>query len=243
MKKLIGITICLWAFVANGFAQVQTTKIENGLGTKGEIIHSSPLHDSLLPQNGKLEIRWSVLEENKIHAYQINGQTNNHLPVGKWKWEEGSWNYQVTIGQEALPGFNTFGIRNKWVGNFKNGVQDGPWEFWIDSISNSGKTINNIAKIQINYQLGIPVGNLVLERNSKGNALKLNGVLNKDGVANGIWKLRYFQNGQLTKEERQYDNGLLLQVKTEKGTQKTFQEIASNMQYLNASKDNNEAFL
>lgn len=235
MKKIFICSLVLFALGHEIAWTQKVTKIEDNFGTKGKIRHSSVLHDSLLPQSGILDIRWREFENKRIHTYQVNGQTKNHLPIGKWIWEEGSWDFNIGVGVNAQPAFQTTGIRNKWEGSFVDGLANGTWNYALDSVSNNGQSVSNLAKIQLNYNAGVPFGTVVLERNIHGNALKLKGNLDKNGIATGTWLLQYFQNGQRVQEERSYEKGLLRQIVLIKNkNDRQIIPIERNLKYLAA---------
>ncbi len=206
--------IILMALLIESNAQ-QVKTFHDELGVKGEIRYSAGYNDSILPKQGTVDIRWREMRGNDIATYVIKGQTREHLPNGKWIWEEATWNYTVRVGESIAPLFQSKAKRMKWEGNFVNGLPDGKWLFVLDSITGNKKSFVSLMKFDVIYKAGVPTGAF----NYESNGYKLKGMLDSDGVATGTWIYTYKSlNGVSVKEERVYKKGLLIDVSITEGT-------------------------
>lgn len=214
MMRLIGL-ICLIS--TNVLAQ-KIKVFEDESGKKGEYRFSGIYSDTTLPKQGSVDIRWRDNDNNQLKTYRVKGQTQDYLPVGKWVWEEAEWDYEINIGASINPSFNATGKRMKWEGNFVAGKPDGKWGFTLDSVSNTGKSNGNLIKIEIQFKKGVPSGTIVLEDNFNANNLKVRGICDENGIATGNWNYSYKNsNGIQIKEDRLYQKGVLIEVKTPEG--------------------------
>lgn len=208
---------------------------EDRFGTRGEIRYEGELSEKELPKQGIVDIRWREINNSGIVTYRIKGQTKEHLPVGKWTWEEAHWDYTFEVGNDIRPEFNSKGNRKKWEGSFANGKPDGRWTFISDSISSNPKDNRLLLKIEINYKDNIPTGVISFENNLNENNLTLKGVLDKGGIATGVWVYQYKKDGKPVKEERIYKNGLLTEIRLIQGRETTFEKLIHNIEFLDNS--------
>ena len=208
---------------------------EDRFGTRGEIRYEGELSEKELPKQGIVDIRWREINNSGIATYRIKGQTKEHLPVGKWTWEEAHWDYTFEVGNDIRPEFNSKGSRKKWEGNFANGKPDGRWTFISDSISSNPRDNRLLLKIEINYKDNIPTGVISFENNLNENNPTLKGTLDKDGIATGVWVYQYKKDGKPVKEERIYKDGLLTEVRLIQGRETTSEKLIHNIEFLDNS--------
>lgn len=210
--------------------------IEDEYGVKGEIRCSGVYSDSILPQQGPLDIRWRELDSTGLKTYRVKGQTRNHLPVGKWLWEEGYWNYTIHVGANIRPVFNAKGQRLRWEGRFAEGKPEGKWIFTLDSVANNGGSLGTLVRIEIGYKNGKPFGLFSLENTTHKNVLRLKGQCDDQGVASGTWNY-YYQNkeGIIIKEERVYKKGLLTEVRTTDNGVLSVRKFEQNIRFIEHS--------
>lgn len=234
---LIRITILFLFFVADSYSQ--TIKVfEDELGIKGEIRLSGIYSDTILPKQGNVDIRWREKVDNGLKAYYVKGQVKNHLPVGKWIWEEAEWEYSINIGTGLSPSFNVKGRKMKWEGTFNNGIPNGKWTFVVDSILNNGKPNKNLVRIELNYSAGKPFGMISLEDKISKYALTLKGKCDVNGIVEGIWLYQYKNlSGVQVKEERQYQKGLLTEIRITEGNEVSAFRFDENMNFLKNSSE------
>ena len=233
--RFLMLFLTMLAGVYQSYAQ-QVRIIEDEYGVKGEIRHSGLYVDSILPQQGSLDIRWRELDSLGLKTYRVKGQTGNHLPVGKWIWEEGSWNYTIHVGESIRPVFNAKGQRMRWEGSFAEGRPEGKWAFILDSVAGNGGSPRALIRIDIGYKNGKPYGALSLENTIHKNILRLKGQCDDQGVATGTWSY-YYQNheGALVKEERIYKKGLLTEVKTTDNGVLSVRKFEQNIRFIEHS--------
>lgn len=231
MKRWIWIV----AFLALSLeVDAQNLKIfEDGLGVKGEYRFSGEYQDTVLPRQGPVEIRWRELSGGYLKTYRVKGQTRDHLPTGRWIWEEAQWDYKVSAGASIVPLFEAKGERMKWEGAFVAGKPDGKWMFNVDSISGSGKPVSYLIKVEMAFKNGKPSGAFSLTDNTGSYALRVKGMCDTTGVAAGTWNYTYKnEQGVLVKEEREYKQGLLTAVKRTEGTNKSELNFESNSRFI-----------
>ncbi len=233
--RFLMLFLVMLAGVYHSYAQ-QIRLIEDEYGVKGEIRHSGLYIDSILPRQGSLDIRWRELDSLGLKTYRVKGQTRNHLPVGKWIWEEGSWNYTIHVGESIRPVFNAKGQRLRWEGSFAEGRPEGKWVFILDSVANNGSSPGALIRIDIGYKNGKPSGVFSLENTIHKNVLKLKGQCDDQGVATGTWTY-YYQNheGMFIKEERIYKKGLLTEVKTTDNGVLSVKKFEQNIRFIDHS--------
>lgn len=214
MMRLIVLTFLI---STNVFSQ-KVKIFEDELGKKGEYRFSGVYSDTTLPKQGNVDIRWRENDNSQLKTYRVKGQTHDYLPVGRWTWEEAEWDYEINIGTSINPSFNAVGKRMKWEGNFITGKPDGKWLFTLDSVSGTGRTNGNLIKIEIQFKKGKPSGTILLEDNFNANNLKVRGTCDENGIATGNWNYSYKNfNGTQVREERLYQKGLLIEIKTTGG--------------------------
>src|SRR5690554_4301066 len=110
MNKLISLFSLLISLHFTLLSQ-QVTVFNDAYGKQGEIRQVGNYLDSILPKNGKYEIRWREIDSTSLRTYLVRGTTKNHLPAGKWTWEQAEWNYSVSPGNTIRPVFQTQGQR------------------------------------------------------------------------------------------------------------------------------------
>jgi len=232
----------VFLFLLPFIADAQSVKtIEDDLGIKGKIRYSGVYSDTTLPQQGPIEIRWRELENNTLKTYRVQGQTSNYQPVGKWTWEEAKWSYKINVGNSIHPEFKTKGERMKWEANFYNGIPEGKWSLTIDSVHSTGVSFERLMRIDLNYLKGKPSGVISMEDNVGSNKLRLKGQCDNDGIATGMWTFTYkTPNGNLVKEERIYQKGLLTEQRMNEGTTKTVTRIEHTINFLEKENGNKE---
>ncbi len=231
MIRQIMMTACL--VVGYLTVQAQTTKleiIEDEWGVKGEIRSSGAYSDTLLPKQGRVDIRWRELTDLGLTTYRVQGQTYNHVPVGKWSWEEADWNYTVEVGASIRPVFNAKGQRMRWEGVFASGKPDGLWSFSMDQVSTAG-VLKPLMSIAITFKNGKPAGTIVLENFTT--KTKVKGATDEHGVAKGTWSYSYKSaDGTSVKEDRIYQKGLLTEIRVIEGSIKSISKQETNIRFL-----------
>lgn len=216
-RKLLLIFFIISTLTSATIAQ-QVRTFEDTYGIKGTYTYSGNFSDSMLPQQGPVDIKWREIQGRGITTYRIKGRTAKHLPEGSWIWEQAGWGYNVTVGTGIQPMFNAMGKRMKWEGGFKNGVPDGKWTFTLDSITPANNVQKKLARIEITYKQGIPAGPMLYENFQTHRYLRVQGTADGKGIATGTWYYTYAgSDGRTVKEERQYKNGLLTDITTRRG--------------------------
>lgn len=211
----------------------QVRVVEDAFGTRGEIRSAVPGTDSVLPRKGPLEIRWRELNGRALKTFRVKGQTQEHLPVGAWIWEEADWDYTVRVGDNIRPVFQAQGRREKWEGSFVNGLPDGKWNYTLDSLSAAGVSYGIQIRAELFYKNGKPSGAVSLENNRGGTSLKVKGSCDAQGFATGSWIYQYKTAGGLVvKEERVYKKGLLTEVRLTEGTNKSVVKLEHNLRFV-----------
>ena len=215
----------------------QVTIFNDSYGKQGEIRQTDSYVDSILPKNGKYEIRWREIDSTKLRTYLVKGTTKNHLPVGKWVWEQAEWNYTVSPGNTIRPVFQTAGQRMKWEGSFNEGSAEGKWVFKLDSINGDGVTSRSLLSIEMQLSKGKPTGSILMEDKFSTQRYMLKGNCDVNGVARGSWNYEYIneQNEQV-KEVHVYNSGLLTEVQTTIGGQQYIHLLERNVEFLNNKK-------
>lgn len=231
IKKCVGIIVV--GMIAFGSHAQHMKVFEDELGIKGEYRFSGTYSDTVLPKQGMLDIRWRELTDGRLKTYRIKGQTKEHLPVGKWLWEEAEWDYKVNAGAGIGPQFQAKGERMKWEGIFSAGQPEGKWTFNLDSISGNGKLMRSLMKIDVQFKKGKPVGTLSLIDDIGPYGLKLKGNCDAGGVATGIWEYTYKNDeGVTVKEEREYKQGLLIGIRKTEGGNRTELNYDKNSRFV-----------
>lgn len=211
------------------FSQV-VTKVVDDRGVQGVIKSKMNFSDSLLPENGSIDVRWRDVNELGIKSYAIKGMTKNHLPTARWIWEEVNWNYSIHLGKEIYPEFETTGERLKWSGIFKDGKPDGKWFFVVDSVYSKVGKPKQLMRMNIQFEKGKPVGRFDMLNNCDEFTYSCKGGFNSDGEATGSWIHDYLnKNGTKIKEERKYHRGIIIEViRTENEVETKFQVEKNN---------------
>ncbi len=200
----------------------QTKTFEDTYGIKGTYTYSGIFSDSLLPQQGPVDIKWREIEGSGITTYRARGRTARHQPEGNWIWEEARWGYNITVGTGIQPVFNTMGKRMKWEGSFANGIPHGKWIFTLDSITPGDKVLKKLLRVELTYRNGVPAGPVLYENHERNSPLKVTGTTDANGIATGTWLYAYTgEDGRPAREERTYKNGLLTSITTHRGNEKT----------------------
>jgi hypothetical protein len=231
MSKLI--LSVLFTFLLGSLNAQHVREYRDEFGKKGEIRTTKPFEDTLLPRDGRFELRWRSVDSTAIHTYHAVGQTRQHNPQGKWRWEEATWKYAIVPGNSIRPAFETNGIRTQWNGEFQLGVPHGKWSITRDSIDGNGQSGTQMLHMEMTYNNGIPTGTYIIERRINGVHFHLKGTLSKMGLAHGSWHIDYASHGhEITKETRTYHNGLLLEVRTTTGEHTTVKTFAPNQAFV-----------
>jgi len=211
--KAYTLTFCIFSLVYTVAAQ-HTKQYSDEFGKKGEIRTSQPFSDTLLPREGRFELRWRAVDSTVIQTYYATGITRQHVPHGRWRWEEASWTYGIVPGTSIRPAFETRGLRTLWEIGFQQGVPHGKWTVTRDSIDENGKSGTPLLQFAMTYTNGLPTGVFTLEKKSNGTHFSVKGNLDKYGRAHGTWQYLYGANeAHATKEDRIYQSGLLLEVR------------------------------
>ncbi len=218
-------------------ADAQQIKIfEDDLGVKGEIRYYGTWSDSLLPKQGAIDLRWRETGVSGLKTWRVKGQTRDHLPTGRWSWEEADWEYSIRVGESIRPVFNAKGRRMRWEGNFVNGKPDGRWDFVLDSISEKGIPFGTLLRVEINYKNGIPSGTFSIRQADM--ELRLSGTCDAEGIASGTWVYQYkTPYGTNVKEERIYKKGLLAEVQITEDKERSTVKFEHNLRFLEKAHD------
>lgn len=193
-------------------------------GLKGKIHFTGEWSDTALPNAGPFRLNWRNLSGDKLITYRINGQLNNHLPIGKWVWEEAEWTYLIEPGQSIEPVFNNTGVQHYWEGSFNLGMPHGKWMYRYGEAPLKLNSGNNTLQINGNVINGCFRGAFQIIDNRPNRKFQLKGHCNEKGIATGIWEYSWTENGMEMQEERHYDQGILTNI-----TRKTDKVIVSEM--------------
>ncbi len=236
MRKIV--TIISWIFCAALLSAQQLKVYNDDFGIKGEVRTSEVFEEGILPENGVLDIRWREIKNNNLYTYRIKGNTKKQTLEGRWLWEAGKWNYAVNAGTSIQPQFLAAGKRKKWEGSFIQGKPNGKWIFLLDTLSSDGRVIQNLIRIEIQYKKGIPVGNFLLDNKQTNSELKVVGICDEKGLANGNWLYTYKnKQGKTIRETRSYQQGLLTEIKIQDGSKTTIEKQEHNLQFIKNQKN------
>lgn len=219
----------------------QNTKVfTDAYGITGQISSSSKdFSDSILPQSGKYSITWRELLADTLITFRANGNLRNHLPQGKWVWEEAGWDYSIEPGSTIAPNFKATGIQHYWDGNFQNGIPDGTWIYSQGAASSRPGIARNNLFIQAIFRQGYMNGLFTLLDDRQISKSKIAGSCNSDGVVHGKWVFEYTDSlDVIIIEEREYDQGILIRIKTTVNNSETTREFNKNQDYLLRMKEN-----
>ncbi len=233
MRNLI-IYLLVFLFLPDVAIGQNIKSFTDKFGTQGEIRYSGVFSDTILPQSGRYELRWRDKDNNNLRTYLVRGSVQNHLPQGKWTWEQADWNYTVSTGSTIRPIIQTIGQRMSWVGSFVDGSAQGRWTIKLDSINAEGKSKGTYLTIETQLNKGKPSGSIIIENTIPGESFSLKGQCDNEGVAKGSWTYEYVNsNGTKVKEIHTYKQGLLIEVQTLIGTEKSTRTFERNADFLN----------
>ncbi len=207
--------LLLLFFLVGSMAQAQNTqRFFDSFGLQGEVKSRGTWTDTLLPEKGNFELRWRELSAQYLKTFAAKGNLKNHAPNGNWLWEEGEWNYTIEPGKTLSPNFNTAGKRFLWEASFQNGKPQGLWKLNIDSVNSNMQIQKKGLQIQATFESGLIAGKFSIS--DVENNFSLTGFCDNDGFATGIWIYQYRKDPseEIIKEERTYEQGLLLEIKT-----------------------------
>lgn len=193
------------------FAQ-QTTTFEDQFGKQGVVSHEGTWSDSLLPKEGRFDLKWrSTLNNDSLITYLAKGRLSDHMPSGSWTWEEASWDYTVEIGNSILPEFSTTGIHHIWKGAFKAGVPHGKWIYGQGSPILRIERRDTPLRIEVGFKNGVVNGEVIINDKRSDNEIVITGHTDANGIVTGTWEFNYFceVSQQVTTEIRKYNNGIL----------------------------------
>lgn len=232
MRYLISYLL-VFLFLSNVAFGQNIKSFTDKFGTQGEIRYSGVFSDTILPKSGRYELRWRDVDSNNLRTYLVRGNLQNHLPHGKWTWEQADWDYTVSAGSTIRPIIQTKGQRISWAGTFNRGIAQDKWIFKLDSINSEGKSNGTFLIIEIHLINGKPGGNISIENTIPGTSFSLKGQCDNEGIAKGIWSYEYInKNGTRVKEIHTHKQGLLLEVQTLMGTTKSTRTFERNVDFL-----------
>jgi len=231
MRRLVTFLVIFFSFISVWGQNVKS--FTDLFGNQGEVRFSGTYSDTVLPKNGRYEIRWRDVDSTTLRTYLVRGNTKNHLPHGKWKWEQADWNYSVSPGNTIRPVFQTSGKRMIWEGEFVNGQAQGKWIFNMDSITADGKSNGVYVKMEMDLSKGKPVRNVVIENKIPGQNFTLKGLCNDKGIASDTWTYEYMNpKGIPVKELHVHRQGLLTEVQVFEGGNKKTRVFDRNVTFL-----------
>ncbi len=211
---LLGKSLLLCLFFSFHTISAQNTKqFHDAYGLQGEVNFNGEWSDTLLPRNGNLEIKWRELNNSLMKTYFAKGKLINHLPEGRWQWDEADWQYTIEPGVTIAPKFNSSGKRASWEARFANGQPQGEWILNIDSVRNVLKIEKPGLSIRATFDNGQITGRFTVTDKRDG-SFSLTGMCDRDGFATGKWTCSYL-DGHTRKpvtEERTYQQGLLTEI-------------------------------
>lgn len=212
---------------------------EDETGIQGRMKYSGTLGDHTLPKQGRVEINWRETDSTTLRTYLIRGQTRDHIPTGKWHWQEADWNYSAQVNQTIKPEFLSWGQQFRWEGTLAGSRPDGKWFFSVDSIYKDGKVRKDLIRMEIIYIDGTPVGEFYFENKRGNNQLELRGFCDDQGNATGKWKYIYKNRYDLIlTEERIYEQGLLLEIHSGDSSTRSVITFPHNIDYITKLKNN-----
>lgn len=232
MKKIAMIGLLCFTLITAAWAQEEQRTLD-AFGTHSVLNSDASFDFKQLPASGPVRYSKRLVQNGQLRSYKLSGRTSAHLPVGKWRFMEATWRYDIALSSKAAPVFTATGKRMSWEGTYNEGLPDGRWTFVVDSVTHDEKLIKSLIKLELNYREGIPVGVFTLENNSTGNALKVKGQTDASGFATGTWKAQYLTVDRVAEqEERIYRNGLLVSVHTMDQGRRSEKVIAHNVSFL-----------
>ncbi|MBX3163823.1 MAG: hypothetical protein KF900_05035 [Bacteroidetes bacterium] len=195
-------------------SRAQNTKLfYDDSGVQGIVKYSGVWQDTTLPNNGKFELSWRSFNDEKLNTYKASGNIKNHVPSGKWIWEQANWDYSIQPGKELKPELNLRGERKYWDAGFNNGKAQGLWKFGIDSLPlSSSNAKKERLQITANYENGALSGKFLIRSKLPQNSFSASGECNKQGAAQGTWVFENTTENFRQIERRTYENGILIEL-------------------------------
>ncbi len=176
-------------------------------------------NDTIL--DGPFQFQRSNLEallQKEDKAFNFKGSFKENVPVGTWSFLFGE--YQTDSKTEVIDNqyrVSISGVQHRAGGELRSGKPHGRWNYEVDQLEKSER-IARLFGSSIEYDNGIPQKNFRIENST----YTLVGRCLRNGLAHDEWTL-FSNDGNGTSESWTFDNGLLLQVKSESdGQQESF---------------------
>lgn len=181
---------------------------------------------------------------NSVRQININGNYRQGLKNGNWAYDQND--YQLKI--RRISGLNVEAVLNGYQrrlsAQYNDGIPSGTWEMTINEVVDSRRR-GKSAESSANFTDGLATGSFIYSDTSQSFHHKISGEFDHDGNFHGDWQLTYMKNGFNIVEDRCYENGFLLSLKSvDIETDSVlfdiaFEEIVSKLDVIKSEADTN----
>lgn len=228
--KLFQIVIVVSLLMLSLESWSQDTKVKDTQNTT-QNMHS-------LPKEGKYYWEHQKKEFDNIETFRVSGQSKNSLPIGKWVFQSGIWNYDILfVSNNIRPKMETFGVSSSWEMNFTKGTLNDAFSYKKTQLPLEDKKEKIIQSGEWQMKEGNINGAFSWMDANSSTPTIIKGQTDSNGRATGIWHFEYLSNSkEKITEKHHFKEGLLLKIELMKDKQSTLIDYETNQSYFNAPK-------
>jgi len=154
---------------------------------------------------------YKINNSDKIGRLTIDGNYDKHLKSGRWQYDLGEYKIDYKDIQDLKLITTLDGVERKIICRYNQGVPDGEWEIFRNSII-QGRRQGQAISSKANFRNGTIDGTFSFDDRDGDNFISITGFFNPSGYFHKDWNLSYSYNGVSYNEYRQYRQGFLVKL-------------------------------
>lgn len=182
---------------------------------KGTATHGyKKLENDSLVMHGAFNFTSDVYEidtTNLIMQVMIKGNYTDGLKSGVWNYEQNEYKVRIAKLNNLQVDARLDGVQKSLQASYMSGLPHGKWTYNMNKIKQS-KRIGVGAKLDAQFKQGYAIGDFTFNRTYNGSSIFVSGKFDDKGRMHGKWVLKYQDSMGRVTEERNYQEGFLLDL-------------------------------
>jgi hypothetical protein len=219
ISLLINIYTVIFWFLCMGISLAQSNKyfkgdykINDSISGKAEYFYQI-INDTTV-FNGKFQFKSDLHRiggNGNFAQYSLSGTFKENKKVDRWQFEIGEYSVNYKSIQDLKLNTSLDGVERKIISRYNNGVPEGEWEIFRNSIIDGRRQGQAISSKAL-FNNGIITGRFSFEDRDESRYVSVTGNFDNNGYFHSVWSLKYNYDGVDYEEFRNYENGFLKQI-------------------------------
>jgi len=209
----------IFLFLCMGFSLAQSNKyfkgdykINDSISGKAEYFYQI-INDTTV-FNGKFQFKSDLHRvggNGNFAQYSLSGTYKENKKVDRWQFDIGEYSVNYKSIQDLKLNTSLDGVERKIISRYNNGVPEGEWEIFRNSIID-GKRQGQAISSKALFSNGVITGRFSFEDRDESRYVSVTGNFDNNGYFHSVWNLKYNYDGVNYEEFRNYENGFLKQI-------------------------------